>query len=86
MVRIDAVLQRTAALALLSPSVFVQSVAAGARCVEAEGPGTAPSGEAIFRSPRSGQPLRREGDVLICDADGTRWRARGNFFDFKEPV
>lgn len=85
MVRIDAALQRTASLALLSPSVFVQSVAAG-RGREAGEEGAALNGEAIFRSPCSGQPLRREGDVLVCDADGTRWRAQGNFYDFKAPV
>ncbi|MFN4293884.1 MAG: class I SAM-dependent methyltransferase [Thermoflexales bacterium] len=85
MVRIDAALQRTAALALLSPSVFVQSVAGG-QGREAEGEGAAPSGEGIFRSPRSGQPLRREGDTLVCDADGTRWQATGNFYDFKAPI
>ncbi len=85
MVRIDAALQRTAALALLSPSVFVQLVA-GSQGREAEGEGAALIGEGIFRSPRSGQPLRREGDTLVCDADGTRWRATGNFYDFKAPV
>ncbi|WP_169238653.1 class I SAM-dependent methyltransferase [Candidatus Roseilinea sp. NK_OTU-006] len=85
MVRIDAALQRTAALALLSPSVFVQSVAVG-QGHEAKGEGAALVGEGIFRSPRSGQPLRREGDTLVCDADGTRWRAEDNFYDFKAPL
>ncbi|MFC1463807.1 MAG: class I SAM-dependent methyltransferase [Candidatus Brachytrichaceae bacterium NZ_4S206] len=85
MVRIDATLQRTASLALLSPSVFVQSVAVGPGH-GAEGEGATLSGEAIFRSPRSGQLLRREGDMLVCDADGTRWQAKGNFYDFKTPL
>ncbi|GIV83208.1 MAG: hypothetical protein KatS3mg052_0215 [Candidatus Roseilinea sp.] len=86
MVRLDAALQRTAALALLSPSVFVQSVAVG-QGHEAKGEGAALVGEeGIFRSPRSGQPLRREGDALVCDADGTRWRAEDNFYDFKAPL
>ena len=85
MVRVDAALQPTAALALLSPSVFVQSVVAG-RAQDAPAQGIAPGSEAIFRSPRSGQPLRREGDALICGADGTRWHARDNFYDFKEPI
>jgi ubiquinone/menaquinone biosynthesis C-methylase UbiE len=89
MVNIDAALQRTASAALLSPSVFVRLA------VESRGPsngypqsraGSQTDGDAIFRSPRSGQSLRREGDILVCDADGTRWRARGNFYDFKEPL
>lgn len=83
MVRIDAALQRTGSVALLSPSVFVRLVAAG----DSAPAGAEPAGgDAIFRSPRSGAPLRREGDALVCDADGTRWRASGNFYDFKEPV
>jgi hypothetical protein len=65
--------------------VFVQSVAAG-RSEDAPAQEIASGSEAIFRSPRSGQPLRREGDTLVCDADGTRWYARGNFYDFKEPM
>lgn len=86
MVRIDAALQRTASLALLSPSIFVQSVAAGPGHEAEESEGMALRGEAIFRSPRSGQPLRREGDMLVCDTDGTRWQATGNFYDFKAPL
>jgi ubiquinone/menaquinone biosynthesis C-methylase UbiE len=104
MVSLDARLQRTASVALLSPSVFVRSVVGGlprspfrfaergSRENEAEGSGrwsvvgSQINGEAIFRSPRSGQPLRREGDVLVCDADSTSWQARGNFYDFKEPM
>jgi ubiquinone/menaquinone biosynthesis C-methylase UbiE len=85
MVRIDAALQPTAALTLLSPSVFVQSVAIG-QWENAPSQRVPPGCEAIFRSPRSGQPLRREDDALICDADGTRWYAHGNFYDFKEPM
>jgi hypothetical protein len=84
MVVVDAVLQRTAPLALLSPSVFTLNVRA------ADGPSVPRMEgvpfEAILQSPRSGAPLRREGDVLVCDADGTRWQARGNFYDLKEPL
>ncbi|MCS7055918.1 MAG: class I SAM-dependent methyltransferase [Thermoflexales bacterium] len=85
MVRIDALLQPTARWALLSPSVFVQALAAGSGAEDATREASL-VGEAIFRSPRSGQPLRREGDLLVCDADGTRWRAKGNFYDFKAPL
>jgi ubiquinone/menaquinone biosynthesis C-methylase UbiE len=84
MVSIDAALQKTAGVAMLSPSVFVKLEAAGQESQIASG--VASAGDAIFRSPRSGAALRRDGDVLMCDADGTRWHARGNFFDFKEPV
>ncbi|MCS7060524.1 MAG: class I SAM-dependent methyltransferase, partial [Anaerolineae bacterium] len=91
MVYADAILQRTAWLGLWSPSVFTQNIAASpdqkdSRRSTADAPSTNQSIEAIFRSPRSGQPLRREGNVLVCDADGTRWRVQGNFYDFKENV
>jgi SAM-dependent methyltransferase len=82
MVYLDALLQLTAPIGELSPSVFTQNVNA----VAGGSDGQALSGDAIFRSPRSGAPLRREGDVLVCDADGTRWHAQDNFFDFKEPL
>lgn len=82
MVGIDAALQRTASLALLSPSVFVKLSVARDKSHVADDS----TGDAIFRSPRSGEALRREGDALICDADGTRWHVKGNVYDFKEPV
>jgi ubiquinone/menaquinone biosynthesis C-methylase UbiE len=82
MVRIDSALQRTGSVALLSPSVFVRLAATGAAT---QAPIVA-TGDGIFRSPRSGAPLRRDGETLTCDADGTRWRASGNFYDFKEPL
>jgi ubiquinone/menaquinone biosynthesis C-methylase UbiE len=82
MVGIDAALQRTAGLGLLSPSVFLRLKSLGSASQNQ----TTLSGDAIFRSPRSGMALRREGDLLVCDGDGTRWRAEGNFYDFKEPV
>jgi len=82
MVSIDAALQRTAGLGLFSPSVFLKTQVQGAQPADA----SALAGDAIFRSPRSGLPLRREGDALVCDGDGTRWLARGNFYDFKEPL
>lgn len=81
MVCLDALLQRTGALALLSPSVFVRLTADHAAAAT-----TLPVGDAVFRSPRSGERLRREGDTLVCDADGTRWQAGDNFYDFKTPL
>ncbi len=82
MVSIDAALQKTAPLALLSPSVFTKLEVKG----NSPHPNPLPEGEGMFRSPHSGQPLRREDDVLVCDVDGTRWQAKGNFYDFKEPI
>jgi SAM-dependent methyltransferase len=83
LVGLDALLQPSGAIALLSPSAFVQLVVPPAD----EAPdGRGLTGEAIFCSPRSGAPLRREGDALVCDADGTRWRAEENFYDFKTPL
>ncbi|MBP7600894.1 MAG: class I SAM-dependent methyltransferase [Thermoflexales bacterium] len=78
MVAVDAALQLSAPLGALSPSVFVRNTVPGAAVADAD--------RARFVSPRSGAPLRRDGDVMICDADGTRWRVSGNFYDFKEPL
>jgi SAM-dependent methyltransferase len=82
MVYVDAALQLTAPIGLLSPSVFTQNT------IPATQQATPPafSGDDIFVSPKSGAPLRREGDLLVCAADGTRWEVRGNFYDFKESV
>jgi SAM-dependent methyltransferase len=78
----DAMLQRTAPVGLFSPSVFTRNSSRGAQRAST----VSVDRDVIFCSPRSGGALRREGDVLICDADGTRWQARGNFYDFKEPL
>ncbi len=82
MVSIDAALQRTAGLGLLSPSVFLKLKSLGSISQTQ----TALDGDDIFRSPISGMALRRDGDHLVCDGDGSRWLAKGNFFDFKVPV
>ena len=77
MVKLDAALQNTGAL--YAPSVFTQNVRMG-------GAALVPPGGEIFVSPKSGKPLRREGDLMVCDADGTKWRVNGAFYDFKEEV
>jgi ubiquinone/menaquinone biosynthesis C-methylase UbiE len=82
MVGIDAALQRTAGLGMLSPSVFLKLKSLGSASQHQ----TALNGDTIFRSPASGMALRREGDFMVCDGDGTRWRVEGNLYDFKEPV
>jgi ubiquinone/menaquinone biosynthesis C-methylase UbiE len=84
MVYLDALLQLTARLGALSPSIFTRNTSNGPRAVD--GLGLSLSGDHLFRSPRSGATLRREGDALVCDVDGTRWHAQGNFYDFKEPL
>ncbi|NJM39962.1 MAG: class I SAM-dependent methyltransferase [Anaerolineae bacterium] len=91
MVRLDAALQKTSGAGLLSPSVFTQNKARdeshqNGRRVASDEFVARHSSLDIFRSPKSGAPLHREGDLLVCDVDGTRWQARGNFYDFKEPV
>ncbi|MCL5995231.1 MAG: class I SAM-dependent methyltransferase [Chloroflexi bacterium] len=102
MVFVDAFLQRTAPLALLSPSVFVQNVRARQTQDAHRTTGKMPEPsalenerspvldgaafESILRSPMSGAPLRRDGELLVCDADGTRWQAHGHFYDLKEPL
>jgi ubiquinone/menaquinone biosynthesis C-methylase UbiE len=80
MVSLDSALQRTSSLGLFSPSVFVMLGVKGERAP------ALPIGDDILRSPRSGQPLRRDGDAFVCDTDGTRWQIKGNFYDFKEPI
>lgn len=83
MIYADAILQRTAFLGLWSPSVFTRNKRSGSgEVVDHQDL----DGDAIFRSPRSGAALRREGDLLVCDADGTRWRVDGNFYDLKESI
>jgi hypothetical protein len=77
MVKLDSALQNTGAL--YAPSVFTKNMRMG-------GPALVPPGGEIFVSPRSGKPLRREGDLMVCDADGTKWRVNGAFYDFKEEV
>jgi hypothetical protein len=86
MVSLDSALQKTSGAGLLSPSVFTQNHANDEVRRTNDEFGIRHSPLDIFRSPKSGSPMRREGDVLVCDADGTRWQVRGNFYDFKEPV
>jgi SAM-dependent methyltransferase len=83
MIYTDAFLQRTAAIGLWSPSVFTCNRRSDNSVVVDQ---QDLMGDAIFCSPRSGESLRREGDLLVCDADGTRWRVDGNFYDLKEPI
>ena len=85
MVGLDSALQGTASLGLFAPSVFTQNYADNRESAQ-QASNVQLKGDAIFVNPRSGKPLRRDGDALVCDADGTRWQAEGNFYDFKEPL
>lgn len=77
---VDGVLQGTSWL--VSPSVFtLNQVRPDTESVD----NLALSGEAILACPRTGSPLRREGDTLIS-ADGTRWAIRDGIYDFKAPL
>lgn len=62
-----------------SPSIFVHAFARGAS------PNNLATDD-LFAAPESGQPLRREGDVLICDATSQRWAVRDGIYDFKAPL
>jgi SAM-dependent methyltransferase len=77
MVGLDGALQ--AVPVKVSPSVFTFSGV----------PGTAaainPDFEAGLVSPQSGAPLRREGNMMVCDSDGTRWAVDGALYEFKTP-
>ncbi len=83
MIGIDSALQSTAALGLLAPSVFTQNYADN-REHSQEKSNVQLKGDAIFSSPLSGGALRRTGDELLCDSDGSRWKVEGNFYDFKQ--
>jgi hypothetical protein len=83
MVYTDALLQLTAPLGLLSPSVFTLNSRAPAKPAAADG--QAVPGDDIFRCPRTGQKLRRDGDTMVNE-DGLSWQVHGAFYDFKEPV
>jgi ubiquinone/menaquinone biosynthesis C-methylase UbiE len=62
-----------------SPSIFVQTAARGMS------PNNL-SDEDIFASPDTGSPLRRDGDILVCESTGQRWAIRDGIYDFKAPL
>ena len=84
MVYADALLQLTSPLGLLSPSVFTRNISG--QMGDAGQGADQLAGDAVFCDPRNGARLVRDGDALVCEADGTRWRAQGNYYDFKEPL
>jgi SAM-dependent methyltransferase len=80
MVGLDRLMQPLGGALPISPSIFVENKV----------PGTCESVaplEALFKCPTCGSAnLRREGDVLICAANGERWAIRDGIYDFKEPA
>lgn len=73
---LDSLLQPTGLL--ISPSVFVKSVAVG----------MTPNNmniDLFFACPDCGGDLIREGDTMICEREGRRWAVRDGIYDFKAP-
>ena len=79
--RFDSVLQRSGWA--ISPSVFLDLRRSG----PAGEPAVSTSADPleILRCPKSGGPLRREGDLLISN-EGIRWAIREGVFDFRQPL
>jgi hypothetical protein len=64
---------------LVTPSVFVQSVAIG------KTPNNLGS-ELLFACPHCGRELTREGDTITCVREGLSWAVRDGIYDFKAPL
>lgn len=64
---------------LVSPSVFVKSIAVGATPDNMEA-------EQLFACPDCGGSLVREGDAMGCEREGRRWAVREGIYDFKLPL
>jgi len=76
MVGVDRLLQKTGSL--VAPSIFTRNQSTG------ESPNQTRI-EDFFADPRTGAPLRRQGETLVS-ADGTAWAIRDGIYDFKQPV
>jgi SAM-dependent methyltransferase len=80
MVALDRLLQPIGGILPISPSVFVENKVLGERTP------VVPV-EAMFKCPACGAGnLRREGDVIICPANGECWAIHDGIYDFKEPL
>lgn len=77
LVTLDSLLQYTGAL--YTPSIFTRSTAVNLSPDNRHVP-------SIFVCPETGSELRREGDVLISEANGLRWAIRDGIYDFKAPL
>jgi SAM-dependent methyltransferase len=80
MVGLDRLMQPLGGALPISPSIFVENKVPGT-------PAPVAPLEALFKCPACGSmTLRREGDVLVCAANGERWAIRDGIYDFKEPA
>ena len=80
MVGIDRLLQPLGAVAPFAPSIFVENKVPGLKIP------VVPV-EQMFKCPTCGSsPLRREGDLMICPANGHPWAIHDGIYDFKEPA
>ena len=64
---------------LVTPSIFVRSVAVG----------STPNNlgrDMLFACPECGGELERRGDTITCLRDGLRWSVRDGIYDFKAPL
>jgi len=79
LVGLDSMLQWTAPLVQLSPSVFVLSTAAADK--------PAAQGNAFWRCPACGSlELEQEKHALCCKGCGLRWSVKNGIYDFKDPI
>ena len=74
---VDRMIQLTGLL--VSPSVFVRSVAVG------ETPNNIDT-EQFFACPECGGNLVREDNTMRCEREGQRWAVREGIYDFKTPL
>ncbi len=80
LVTMDSVLQRTGLT--ITPSIFNRCVAVG----DSQDNTMRQDIEALFVCPASGMPVRRDGDVMVCDKSGLRYAVRDGIYDFKAPL
>ncbi len=78
---LDMLLQRSGWT--ISPSVFLDLQFKSQMGNRA--PPSAVDALAILRCPRSGSPLRKDGDVLV-NGSGARWGIREGVYDFRQPL
>ena len=82
LVKLDSWLQTTPLF--YSPSIFTKNIALGDTPDNTDVPLETP--DALFAAPRTGNPLRREGDAMLDTVTGQRWAVRDGIYDFKTPL
>jgi hypothetical protein len=80
LVTMDSLLQLTGLL--FTPSIFTVSTATG----QTPDNLAAAQPESLFLCPETGNPLIREGDVMVNQQDGLRYAIRDGIYDFKVPL